>query len=70
MFREFLVSFEMRRARCLDSKLLIPTDAHADNRIRGTEHDHNEVVPVANQPLHPESAIERAILNRFAHMLR
>ena len=58
----------MRRAGRLDSKLLIPADTHADNRIWEAEHDHKGVQG-ADQPLDPESAIERAVLNRFAHVL-
>jgi hypothetical protein len=59
----------MRSTRRLDSKLSISTEAHPDNRIREVENDDQAEVESVDQPLYPESAIERAILNRFAHVL-
>ena len=59
----------MRRACYLDSKLLIPPGANTDARVRGTEHEHKQECSSLTDRLYPESAIERAILNRLAHML-
>jgi hypothetical protein len=69
MFREFL--FPLRCAAIANwiQNSLVLLMAMLMNGIRGIEHDHEQERQLPIERLHPQSAVERAILNRFAHML-
>ena len=60
----------MRRTTRLDSKLSFSPEAMLNHRIRALEHDYLAEEQSADQQLDPKCAIKRAILDRFAYMIR
>src|SRR4029078_3995317 len=69
-FDRFFISFEMHLTRSLDSNLFAAAGALSAIIIGGQKTIRSWRAESLIDQLYPEGAIECAILNRFAHMLR